>query len=158
MNMKTKTGRIGAFTAACIGVAALTGATAVPAQTAPQTSVPLEAAAPLTDDVLAVDVTCNDDDTFTWNTAYFAGAPNTQYEVYADYRYDNGGGFGGGGSSFSPSPLAEAMASTYHGVFTTGDRGIGATGTYYGNAGPTATTVYVTVTINGYTQEGWDDC
>ena len=157
MNTKTKTGRIGTFAAACIGLAALTGASAAPTQATPQAGTETEAVAPLSDDVLSVNVTCHEDKHYQWNVNYNAGAPETTYAVYADYRYETGGGFDGGGGSFS-DPLASTTAAHYAGVLTTGIYGIGSSGTSTGHAGPNGTRVYVTVTVNGYTQQGWDDC
>lgn len=154
MNTMVMSKRIGTLAATFAGLVALAGAGAAPVHAAPS---PDAAAVPLTDSNLAVNVVCNEDKTFAWDAAYHAGAPNTQYDVYADYRYDTGG-FDGGGS-FGLDPLAVEMAAgTYHGIFSTGLLGVGSTNTFYGNAGPNASRVYVTVTINGYTQEGWDNC
>ncbi|MCC3271104.1 hypothetical protein MUG94_10355 [Arthrobacter gengyunqii] len=138
-------------------MAALTGASAAPTQATPQAGTETEAVAPLSDDVLSVNVTCHEDKHYQWNVNYNAGAPETTYAVYADYRYETGGGFDGGGGSFS-DPLASTTAAHYAGVLTTGIYGIGSSGTSTGHAGPNGTRVYVTVTVNGYTQEGWDDC
>lgn len=163
MNTSTRTGRIGTLAAACIGMVALSGGAAVPAQAATQTAVePSAIVEPYSDDNMYINVVCNSDGTASWVATYNIGAPNTQYSVYADYRYESGG-FDGGGS-FSVEPLAapdeivEPLAATYHGVMTTGEKGIGSTSTTFGFASPDINRVYVTVTINGYTQEGWDDC